>query len=45
MATQRTSLTDALKVACRVGKASWTMLASTWPMKAPMQVTPTTSQG
>src|ERR1700704_4045533 len=45
MATQRTSFTDTPNACFNAGRASWTMLASSGPMKAPMQVTPTTSHG
>src|ERR1700694_5520455 len=45
MATQRTSFTDTPNACFNAGRASWTMLASSCPMNAPIQVMPTTSQG
>ena len=34
----------ASKVRCKVGSATVTMLASSWPMKAPMHTAATASQ-
>src|SRR5258708_26634168 len=45
MATHRTSSMDTPKTVFKAGKASCTMLASSWPMKPLVQLMPTTSQG
>src|SRR5262245_20098387 len=45
MGTQLTSLSVVLNSTAREGSASWTMLASSWAMNAPMEAMPTMSQG
>ena len=42
--TQVTAPTEASKVCCRVGRATVTMEASSWPMNAPMQTAATANQ-
>src|SRR5712671_5763824 len=44
MATHSTLAIGAAKTSCKVGRTRPAMLASNWPMKAPRQTVPTTSQ-
>ena len=45
MASQLTALSPAMNSCSNAGKASWTMLASSWPINPLIQVAPTTNQG
>ena len=42
--TQVTAPTEASNVCCKVGRATVTMEASSWPMKAPMHTAATANQ-